>query len=405
MLTIYNARDWQRPQATVSSELFDSVRDILADINGADKEQKIDSLSQQFDNIIPQKIALQPYKYYAEHISPELYTTIETAATRIRRFCEFQRNQLQPASYRDETGEYGFVYCPMDSMGAYIPAGRFPLISSALMTLLPATVAGVKRRIAVSPSNHMAIQAAASLAGATDFYHIGGIQAIAALAYGYKTIQPVDIIVGPGNQYVNAAKQLLQQTVQIDGAAGPSELLVIADNSIDMQWLIADMAAQAEHDPQALSVVVSDDSDMLNSLRETLLSMTDLHPILTAEQIVLVYAEDKKECIEFSNRFAAEHLLLADDSINAEELTHFGSLFIGKASAVAYGDYCSGPNHTLPTSGHAKNQSGLSVHNFLKVQSCQTITENGAKELSKTGRPLAQAEGLVWHDKSMKVRG
>ncbi len=272
------------------------------------------------------------------------------------------------------------------------------------MTLIPADVAGVKQRTAVSPSDNIAIQAAASLAGASEFYLLGGIQAIAALAYGYQSIQPVNVIVGPGNQYVNAAKQLLQHRVSIDGAAGPSELLVIADDSINSDYLIADMAAQAEHDPQAISVVVSDSMALLQRLQAQLLAIRELQPIIQQGQIVLLQADNKQGSIDFANRFAAEHLLLADKHIKAEQLQHFGSLFIGRYSAVAYGDYCSGPNHTLPTAGAATRQSGLSVHQFLKVQSLQTITRSGAAILGKTARPLAQAEGLVWHDKSMQVR-
>ncbi len=405
MLNIYTTKNWQRPKASVSKQLFSDVGAILTDIEAADnREEKINAMALKYDKCLPTKIDLQPYAYYQQFLDKALYDAIATAGKRIRRFCEFQHSHLQNAGYTDETGEYGFVYRPVESMGAYIPAGRFPLISSALMTLTPASVAGVKRRIAVSPSNNIAIQAAASLAGATALYQIGGIQAIAALAYGYQDIEPVDVIVGPGNQYVNAAKQLLQHHVEIDGAAGPSELLVIADEHTNIDYLIADMAAQAEHDPQAVSVVVSDSSELLNTLRSALLDIQELHPILEAEQIVLIQSDNKQDSIDFSNRFAPEHLLLTDKAIAVEQLTHFGSLFIGDASAVAYGDYCSGPNHTLPTSGSARKQSGLSVNNFVKVQSVQTVTQQGAKILGKTGRQLAQAEGLVWHDTSMQVR-
>ncbi|MBS9780684.1 MAG: histidinol dehydrogenase [Moraxellaceae bacterium] len=398
-MKIYTPYEWQRPQATVSKELFSQVSAILNDIE-QQGDSKIDELALQFDGFLPKKITLKPFADYQDDLDPALYDAILTASKRIERFCQFQRDKLVDDSYSDETGEYGFVYQAVDSMGAYIPAGRFPLISTALMTLLPAKVAGVQRRIAVSPSDNIAIQAAVSLAGATEFYTVGGIQAIAMLAYGYKDLQPVSTIVGPGNQYVNASKQLLQHTVEIDGSAGPSELLVIADDSINTDWLIADMAAQAEHDPQALSVVVSDSQAMLERLKHKLL----LASIINDKQIVLIQSRSKAESIAFANDFAGEHVMLVDKDISAQDLKHYGSLFIGNGSAVAYGDYCSGPNHTLPTAGSAKRQGGLSVHKFLKVQSVQTTKPEGMNTLSQIGVPLAHAEGLVWHKKSMHVR-
>lgn len=403
MINVMNTQSWQRPTATQDAELFDNVSMLLREIE-AEGDKKIDALSQQFDGFMPTTIALKPFAEYREEIGTTLSEAIAQAATRIERFCQFQRDACQDAFYADESGEYGYVYQPIARTGAYIPGGRFPLISTALMTLLPAKVAGVSERIAVSPSAHPAILAAASLARANKFMHIGGVQAIAALAFGYKDIAPVDVIVGPGNQYVNAAKQLLQYRVGIDVAAGPSELLVLADERANVDWLIADMAAQAEHDQQALSVLVTTSQTLLTTLCEKLSESDELKKLCERQQIVLLKADDREACVRFANDFAAEHLLLTDANISREALTHFGSLFIGDNSAVAFGDYCAGTNHTLPTMGNAKRQSGLSVHRFLTIQSVQTITDAGREHLANIARPIAQAEQLTWHDESMRRR-
>ena len=212
------------------------------------------------------------------------------------------------------------------------------------------------------------------------------------------------MVVGPGNQYVNTAKQLLSQQIQIDVAAGPSELLILADESINQEWIIADMAAQAEHDPQAQSLLVSDSLEMLNSVKQSLESESELNRLLENQQIILLKAEDISEMVEFSNQYAPEHLLLADERIEQSLLSNFGSLFVGENSAVAYGDYCSGPNHTLPTMGTADRSSGLSVLSFLKVQSIQTVNDKGRQKLSAIGEKIAEAEQLVWHQRSMAVR-
>ena len=209
---------------------------------------------------------------------------------------------------------------------------------------------------------------------------------------------------GPGNQYVNAAKQLLSQTIQIDVAAGPSELLILADETVNQEWVIADMAAQAEHDPQAQSLLVSDSSELLNSVEASLANDSELKQLLDKEQIILLKADNIEHMIAFSNQYAPEHLLLADRRVDQSLLTNFGSLFVGENSAVAYGDYCSGPNHTLPTMGTANRSSGLSVLSFLKVQSVQAVHEVGRKKLSAMGEKIAEAEQLVWHKQSMAVR-
>lgn len=395
------ASNWKRPNLAQSPELFQQVAKLLKEIEtGGDLA--IDNLSKRFDGFQPRKIQLRPYRDY--ELEPQLLNSIEQAAQRIEAFCQLQKDSLQPQQIKEKSGVFGFQYSPIEAIGAYIPGGRFPLISTALMTLIPSRVAGCERRVACSPSVHPAILAAASLAGATEFWQIGGAQAVAALAYGYQSMLPVQMVVGPGNQYVNATKQLLQSRIKIDVAAGPSELLILANAQANQEWLIADMAAQAEHDPQAQSLLVSDDVAFLQSIEQQLIANDELNNLLQSEQIVLLQANDSEAMIRFSNRYAPEHLLLADERIAAQSLKHFGSLFIGQNSAVAFGDYCAGPNHTLPTMGSANRSSGLCVQSFMNIQSYQQITDQGRRQLAEIGRPLAEAEQLVWHERSMQVR-
>lgn len=398
---ISQCSQWVRELSNSQSKVEPQVRQMLSKI-----EQQggsvIEELSQQFDSFKPKWIELKPYDEYG--LEPELLEAIVIAGKRIEAFARFQREQLVDTSYSDDCGEFGFRYQPIERVGAYVPGGRFPLISTALMTLIPARIAGCEVRVACSPTEHPAVLAAASYAGATGFLKIGGVQALAAMAYGYQNLEPVQMIVGPGNQYVNAAKQTLSQRVQIDAAAGPSELLILADENINAEWIIADMAAQAEHDPQAQSLLVSDNEELLLSIEQQLSDDNELQQLLHNKQIILLKASDDQEMIQFSNQYAPEHLLLADKRIGQYELTNFGSLFVGQNSAVAYGDYCSGPNHTLPTMGSANRSSGLSVLSFLKVQSVQTVSDKGRRQLSAIGEKIAEAEQLVWHGRSMKVR-
>ena len=399
--TILHCQSWQRENSNSHTDAASKVSELLQQIQ-SQGDAAVEAFSQQFDGFSPEWVELKSPNNY--ELEPELLEAIVAAARRIETFAQFQRDKLVDSTYVDDCGEFGFRYQAIERIGAYIPGGRFPLISTALMTLIPAKLAGCRERIACSPSDHPAILAAASLAGATAFLKLGGAQAIGALAYGYQDLEPVQMVVGPGNQYVNAAKQLLNQKIQIDAAAGPSELLILADERVNQDWVIADMAAQAEHDPQAQSLLVSDSLELLSSIETSLRATDELSKLLDDKQIILLEADSVEQAIDFSNQYAPEHLLLADQRVDQDLLSHFGSLFVGENSAVAYGDYCSGPNHTLPTMGTANRSSGLSVLSFLKVQSVQAVHEEGRKKLSAMGEKIAEAEQLVWHQKSMAVR-
>ena len=293
---------------------------------------------------------------------------------------------------------------PVASVGAYVPGGRHPLVSTALMTLVPARVAGVETRVAVSPSDHPAVLAACSLAGATAFVRMGGAQAIGALAYGSRWAPAVDMIVGPGNAWVNAAKSLVQGTVGIDTLAGPSEVLVLAGPDADAEWLAWDLLAQAEHDPLAFSVLASWSGDLLDRVRQRLLQISEAAGVIERGGIQLVLADDEAGAVAFSNRMGPEHLHVHADAIAPEALTSYGSLFLGAESTVALGDYVSGPNHTLPTSGYAAVKGGLSVGDFLRVLTWQRVTPEGLDVLGPAAVRLAEVEGLTAHAESVRVR-
>jgi len=398
---IVDAANWQRPEPETTQNITTKVADMLALIK-SEGDEVIDQLALKFDGNKPRIIPLKPFEDY--QLQAELAASIKVAAKRIADFANFQKQNINTASFQDEYGSFGQSIKPIERVGAYIPGGRFPLISTALMTLIPAKIAGSTVRSACSPSNNPAILAAASLAGATQFIQIGGVQAIAALAYGYKQLSPVDLIVGPGNAWVNEAKKQIQSHIKIDGLAGPSELLAICDNKQPVDWLAYDALAQAEHDPLACSLIISDDKNWLQQLSTYLQSNDGFSSLLSNQQIELIYAASKEELISFSEQYAPEHLMLCHEMIDADELNNYGSLFIGANSAVALGDYITGPNHTLPTLGFARQTGGLNVTTFLRTLTIQMVNDHGRKGLSKSAMPIAKAEGLTNHYESLKIR-
>ncbi len=398
---IVNASEWVRPAFDSDSAIETNVRNMLTDCQRRG-EKAIDEYSLKFDGIKPKTIELKPFDDYT--LDAELKVAIRQAAKRIKRFARFQSETLTSHQFSDDCGEFAQVVTPIERAGCYIPGGRFPLISTALMTLIPAKVAGCPSRVAVSPSAHPALLAAASLAGATQFVQIGGVQAIAALAMGYSSIEPVDIIVGPGNAYVNEAKAQLQRKVKIDGLAGPSEMLALCDDKQPIEWLALDALAQSEHDPMALSVLVSDSKRWLERVESFLRSDDKYRSLINNQQIALVLADNVEQMIAVSESFAPEHLMLCDKRITSKQLSHYGSLFVGANSAVALGDYCSGPNHTLPTIGYARQSGGLNVQSFLRIQTVQAISDSGRSELARLAMPIAREEGLNFHFDSLKVR-
>jgi histidinol dehydrogenase len=340
-------------------------------------------------------------------VSQEFLDAIETAADNILEYAEMQLPRETWVDFPDGR-RLGYIVRPLESMGAYIPAGRYPLPSTLLMTVVPAQVAGVGTICVTSPHPSAEILAAAEFLGVENVFRIGGAQAIAALAFGTATVPKVDRIVGPGNIYVAAAKKLLAGEVGIDFVAGPTEIVIIADDA-DPRYIAADMLAQAEHDVEASSILLTTSRSLgervvleVSRQLETLSTATvACEAIRNNSAVILCPSLDS--AVEASNQLAPEHLSIYDSSLLAN-IRHAGSVFVGPSSPEAAGDYATGPNHVLPTSGAARVRGGLSSADFVKVISVQELTSNGLRRLAPAITTLARAEGLEAHARSVEVR-
>jgi histidinol dehydrogenase len=306
--------------------------------------------------------------------------------------------------------EVGQVVRPIEAIGCYVPGGRFSLLSTLLMIVIPAQVAGVKRIVVVSPKPNAELLAAAAMLGVTRIARIGGAQAIAGLAYGTKSIAAVDKIFGPGNRFVTAAKQFVSGDCAIDLPAGPTEAIVLVDDG-DPAWIAADLLAQAEHAPDAGSFLVTTSRDLAARTQVEIqkqlraLPKTNLAQQSSARSGAILLAPSMERACEFVNRFAPEHLSLPQ---NTDELLQkvqaSGTVFVGPWSAQAFGDYASGSNHVLPTAGWARARGGLSTADFVKSISVQRISETGFARLAQDIQILARAEGLLAHANAIEVR-
>ena len=401
-----------------ASTLLPRVQAIINDVreNGDDALLKY---TKEFDQVQLQSIALsEVIKESAEHAIPNsLKTAIQLAKENIEKF---HLSQLQKME-RIET--MPGVWCwrksvGIENVGIYIPGGTAPLFSTVLMLGIPAKIAGCKNIILCTPPNndkgevHPAIIYAATLVGVTHIYTVGGVQAIAAMAYGTATIPKVHKIFGPGNQYVTAAKQLVQQSgVAIDMPAGPSEVCVWADDSAIPSFVAADLLSQAEHgvDSQVL-LVASNEKIVENVQAELAVQLAQLPrkdiAAKALENSKAIIIENKLEALELINQYAPEHLIMSIENaeIVAEKVVNAGSVFIGNYSPESVGDYASGTNHTLPTNGYANAYSGVSVDSFVKKITFQQLTERGLVNIGKAVMEMAGAEGLDAHENAVAVR-
>lgn len=340
-------------------------------------------------------------------ISSEFRAALEIAANNIREYAALQLPRERWVDFPDGR-RLGSIVRPLESMGAYIPAGRYPLPSTLLMTVIPAQVAGVRTICVTSPHPSAEILAVAKFLGVKSIFRIGGAQAIAALAFGTATVPKVDRIVGPGNIYVAAAKKLLAGEVGIDFVAGPTEIVIIADDA-DPRYIASDMLAQAEHDVEASSILLTTSQSLAERVvlevsrqLETLpTSPVACEAIRNNSAVILCPSLDA--AVEASNRLAPEHLAIHDASL-LPKIQHAGSVFVGPSSPEAAGDYATGPNHVLPTSGAARIRGGLSSADFVKVISVQELTSAGLRKLAPAITTLARAEGLEAHARSVEVR-
>jgi len=342
-------------------------------------------------------------------IPKELRAALEHAARNIRRVAEKQLPR--PWSMAVEPGvQVSQRVNAIETIGCYVPGGRFSLVSTLLMTAIPAQVAGVRRILVACPRPNAALLAAAEMLGLQEIALIGGAQAIAAFAYGTRSVPRVDKIFGPGNRYVTAAKRQVSGDCAIDMLAGPTELLVVATGG-NANYVAADLVAQAEHDPDAIALLVATSrkfaADVGAAVSAQLKALPDSNPAKRSlpERGAIIFAADSEAAIGFANRFAPEHLSIpgAEASL-AARLTAAGSVFLGPRSAQSIGDYASGTNHVLPTSGGARTRGGLSTGDFVRCTTVQQVSAVGLRALVPVVSALADAEGLVAHRRAVEVR-
>ncbi len=342
---------------------------------------------------------------------------LRKAASNIKRFHKMQFSRI---AFEQSSGgvTLGVSTRPVSSVGIYAPGGKTSYPSSVLMCAIPAKIAGVERIVVCSPPSpkrkfNPYILVASDIAGVDEIFCVGGAQAIAAMAYGTKTISPVEKIVGPGNIYVTAAKQLLSERVSVDLPAGPSEILIIADDSANTRFITSDLLAQAEHDENATCILLTSSERIANEVRERVgenLKIglgSETARIALDKKGIIIIVDDLEEATTLTNLIAPEHVVIMtrDASRLFPQIRNAGLIFLGQYSPVAVGDYSAGTNHVLPTGGSAKNYSGLSVKDFVKTISYVRCSKEGLKRLAKTTVTLAEIENLRAHSESIKARG
>jgi histidinol dehydrogenase len=363
----------------------------------------------KLDGFTGTSIAVSPEEYQPalRQVAPEFRAALEIAARNIRGYAEAQLPQERSMQFEDGR-HLGQIVRPLDSMGAYVPGGRYPLISTMLMTVIPAQVAGVRNIVVACLRPSCEILGAAAYLKVPCLFRMGGAHAIAALAYGTATVPKVDRIVGPGNVYVAAAKKMIAGETGVDFVAGPTEIVIIAAEGNPVH-LAADMLAQAEHDVDAAAILLTTSRSLAEAVAaEIARQLTDLPTAAVAREAIaragaIVMFERLGAAAEFANELAPEHLALHDPSL-LPAIRHAGSIFLGPGSPEAAGDYASGPNHVLPTAGAARLRGGLSAADFVKIISVQELSRQALEELAPAIKTLARAEGLEAHARSVEVR-
>ncbi len=398
--------------------IIDTVSQIISNVR-VRSDQALLEYTNHFDKrsatFASLEISQQDLQSALERIPKSLRKNLEHAAQRIREFHEKQRQTTW--SYEDDAGNVlGQKVTPLDCVGVYVPGGKAAYPSSVLMNVIPAHVAGVKDIIMVVPTpndeRNDLVLAAAGIAGVHKIFSIGGAQAIAALAYGTKLVPKVDKIVGPGNIYVATAKRQVFGVVGIDMIAGPSEVVIVSDSSANPDWVAMDLFAQAEHDEQASSILITPDEKFIEAVER---SIVKLLPEMERAEIInksllnngaMIKVEDLRQAIEIVNIIAPEHLELAvsNPDVLLKDVRHAGAIFMGHYSAESIGDYCAGPNHVLPTARTARFSSPLGVYDFQKKSSIVKCSRDSIKEIAETASTLAREEGLTAHARSAEFR-
>ncbi len=400
-------------------EAIESVQKIIGAVK-QHGDEAVRKYTEQFDGVALEQfvVSAAEIKTAYQQLASEEIAAMEQAAENIRRFALKQKEQLTDFEFEIQPGVFtGQKVIPIQRAGVYAPGGSYPLPSTVLMCAIPARVAGVDEIVLCSPPRHHgtihpAILVASDLSGVNTIYKIGGVQAIAAMAYGTETIQRVDKIVGPGNKYVALAKKLVYGAVGIDFIAGPTELLIIADDQANPEFIAADLLGQAEHDVDAVPILVTTSMELARSVNlELERQLSQLNTAEIARQSLdnngrIVLVDSLGEAIEIANRKAPEHLELQvhNAELYVDRLRNYGSLFIGSYAAEALGDYSSGLNHTLPTNNAARYTGGLSVKDFLKFQTTLRVTAEGLSSIGPAAVQLGTMEGLQGHARSVGVR-
>ncbi|MDQ3142704.1 MAG: histidinol dehydrogenase [Bacteroidota bacterium] len=397
--------------------LEEKVQNIINKVQmEGDKALKEFALAFDQVNLTNLQISTTEIEIATAMVSAELKEAISVAANNIRTFHLIQKTN-EPTVETMPGVTCWRKNLAIANVGLYIPGGSAPLFSTILMLAIPAQIAGCKRISICSPTDktgniHAAILYTASFLGITEIYKVGGAQAIAALAYGTESIAKVDKIFGPGNQYVNKTKELVQKNgIAIDLPAGPSEVLIIADKSADASFIASDLLSQAEHGTDSQVVFLTDDATLVEKVKMDLdkqlkeLPRADIAEKALANSFSVIFSS-LNECIDFSNFYAPEHLILAIEESEkyVDKIENAGSVFLGNYSCESAGDYASGTNHTLPTNGYARSYSGVSLDSFIKKITFQKITRDGLKNIGKTIEVMAEAEQLMAHKNAVTIR-
>ncbi len=393
-----------------TEDISDVVKSIIEDVKQRGDEA-VREYTQKFDKISPEsfEVSEEEAENAIKSLDKKVIEAIDFSIKNVEEFAKAQLGSVKNTVVQTDGAVLGHKIIPIEKVGCYIPGGNYPLPSTAIMTIVPARVAGVKEIIAVSPKAQPVTIAAAKRAGAAKILKIGGVQAISALAYGTETIFPVDKIVGPGNKYVATAKKLVYGDCGIDFVAGPSEVMVIADRTANAEFVAADLLAQCEHDRDARAYLLCFDEDFAKEVDEK--AKKFLETLKTAdiakeayEKSIAYVVKDISEAVEIANKKAPEHLEICLENVNNEvdKFKNYGSLFIGNYSAEVFGDYVSGTNHTLPTGRASRYTGGLSVFDYIKIQTFQKI-EN-AEKFAEYASVLAEQEGLFAHKLASDIR-
>lgn len=387
-----------------STELSSYVAKIIERVR-REGDRALIGYAREFDGVTLTPAAIRVPRAQIEasrrQVDPAIRAAITGAAKNIERFHREELKHIKKSWRFTKNGvTLGQIFTPVDRVGLYVPGGRFPYPSTVLMSAIPARVAGVKRLVMVTPPKKISpiILFAALVAGVDEVYQVGGPAAVAALACGTRTVPKVDLIVGPGNAYVNEAKRQVFGLVGIDALAGPSEVAILADAEVPVHYIIADLSAQAEHDPQARSYLFTESTELARRVKTAL-------PKATRGQVqISVMAIEK--AIAAVNALAPEHLeiLRKDHASVTPKIRHAGAIFAGYATPTAMGDYWAGPSHVLPTAGSARFSSGLSAATFLKKSSYINCSTSSLKKDGRHIRTFAAAEGLMHHKDSVGVR-